>query len=307
MPWTADTLTTTGGPSPRAHGEEQHHYDQQQHLEQHEYMRRSSLVPRRPCTPTYCSHHLPHRHLHPFVHHRASPHISLRPAFFTAAANDYAHVGPPPAFVHLVGPPLHLALDAGSGRRVMGWIWMESGRGAEAEARTHFGLYATGALRAGEEVVVDWEWDDANAVHRVGEVAAGLPPTPTPNQLVAQLANILHMLSGAGAGNANLRPGSDNPQPRGGADVPAGIPVRGRIFVFRRPRVLMRCLHNSTASIGSRTPSRRAFVRPLVSPHPGAPMAPPPQNGGGVIQVVHTDDAVTKLSAPLLQSLHHRH
>jgi hypothetical protein len=42
---------------------------------------------------------------------------------------------------------------------------------AEAEPRTHFGIFATRALKQGEEIVVGWEWDDGNAVHRVGEVA----------------------------------------------------------------------------------------------------------------------------------------
>ncbi|KAJ6499752.1 hypothetical protein DFH09DRAFT_1336396 [Mycena vulgaris] len=47
-----------------------------------------------------------------------------------------------------------------------------------------------------KEIVAGWEWDDGNAVHRVGEVAAGLSIAPTPAQrhLAAQLANILHAL-----------------------------------------------------------------------------------------------------------------
>ncbi|KAJ7891118.1 hypothetical protein B0H13DRAFT_1626017, partial [Mycena leptocephala] len=28
-----------------------------------------------------------------------------------------------------------------------------------------FGIFATQALKLGEEIVVGWEWDDANAVH----------------------------------------------------------------------------------------------------------------------------------------------
>ncbi|KAF7333152.1 hypothetical protein MVEN_02380900 [Mycena venus] len=41
----------------------------------------------------------------------------------------------------------------------------------DAEATTHFVIFATRALEQGEESVVGWEWDDAIAVHRVGEVA----------------------------------------------------------------------------------------------------------------------------------------
>ncbi|KAJ7907432.1 hypothetical protein B0H13DRAFT_2502093 [Mycena leptocephala] len=117
--------------------------------------------------------------------------------YLRAPTNGYAHAGAPKRFVHLVGPPLDLALDArGVGGR--GW-WVRSGcwpnaevrayvcgggdgrrrtredeqrqTREEAEAKTHFGIFATRALKQGEEIVVGWEWDDANAVHRVGEVA----------------------------------------------------------------------------------------------------------------------------------------
>jgi hypothetical protein len=44
-------------------------------------------------------------------------------------------------------------------------------RREEEEPQTHFGIFATRALKQGEEIVVGWEWDDGNAVHRVGEVA----------------------------------------------------------------------------------------------------------------------------------------
>ncbi|KAJ7079903.1 hypothetical protein C8R44DRAFT_895581 [Mycena epipterygia] len=198
--------------------------------------------------------------------------ITPSAAYLSAPANGYAHLGAPRAFVHLVGPPLDLALDArgagGKGRwtrsgcfpnaevrafvcgaagesgrdagfsrargRETGGIDLdgEAGAEAEAEARTHFGIFATRALRAGEEVVVGWEWDDANAVHRVGEVAAGLPATPTPTQrqLVAQLANILHALGGEGAGCACAGNTSPRPNPIAGPStahpaVPAPVAV----------------------------------------------------------------------------------
>lgn len=39
----------------------------------------------------------------------------------------------------------------------------------EGEACTHFEIYALRALRQ-EKIVVGWEWEDTDAVHRVGEV-----------------------------------------------------------------------------------------------------------------------------------------
>ncbi|KAJ6449609.1 hypothetical protein C8R47DRAFT_950592, partial [Mycena vitilis] len=120
-------------------------------------------------------------------------------AYLRAPTNGYAHVGAPKRFVHLVRPPLDLALDAstarGRGRWVRSGCWPNaevrafvcdgSKDGAEGvrrrkkreeiqrdeDARTHFGIFATRALRQGEEIVAGWEWDDTKAIHRVGEVA----------------------------------------------------------------------------------------------------------------------------------------
>ncbi|KAJ7071883.1 hypothetical protein B0H15DRAFT_762865, partial [Mycena belliarum] len=131
--------------------------------------------------------------------------ITPSAAYLAAPANGYAHAGVPRRFVHLVGPPLDVALDArgvgGRARWVRSGCWPNAelrayvcgggdgagwegreGRGyerrgerdgvrTEEAARTHFGIFATRALRAGEEIVLGWEWDDGNAVHRVGEVA----------------------------------------------------------------------------------------------------------------------------------------
>ncbi|KAJ7853616.1 hypothetical protein B0H13DRAFT_2673638 [Mycena leptocephala] len=51
----------------------------------------------------------------------------------------------------------------------------------EAEARTHF--CDVGAAPVGG-IVVGWEWDNVNPIHREGEVAGlkGLPIPPTPTQ-----------------------------------------------------------------------------------------------------------------------------
>ncbi|KAJ6543422.1 hypothetical protein DFH09DRAFT_978608, partial [Mycena vulgaris] len=141
--------------------------------------------------------------------------ITPSSSYLKAPANGYAHAGVPRRFVHLVGPPLGVALDGrgvgatgegggGGGRwvrrgcwpnaEVRAWVCGGAGHGAggeskpsragrdvdreeegqsggkedaEDEPRTRFGIFATRALRAGEEVVVGWEWDDGNAVHRV--------------------------------------------------------------------------------------------------------------------------------------------
>ncbi|KAJ7745529.1 hypothetical protein DFH07DRAFT_748821 [Mycena maculata] len=124
--------------------------------------------------------------------------ITPSSAYLRDPLSGYAHMGVPKRFVHIVGPPLEVALDArgrgGRGRWVRSGCWPNAevrayvcpgagerdarGRGSgrqarerEDEARTHFGIFATRALREGEEIVVGWEWDDGNAVHRVGEVA----------------------------------------------------------------------------------------------------------------------------------------
>ncbi|KAJ7886615.1 hypothetical protein B0H14DRAFT_2498515 [Mycena olivaceomarginata] len=127
--------------------------------------------------------------------------ITPTSAYMRAPPNGYAHAGAPKRFVHLVGPPLDVALDValdargagGRGRWVRSGCWPNAevradaqpgkdgkGKGKKREGRergdeeddapqTHFGIFATRALKQGEEIVVGWEWDDANAVHRVGE------------------------------------------------------------------------------------------------------------------------------------------
>ncbi|KAJ7839726.1 hypothetical protein B0H14DRAFT_2158058, partial [Mycena olivaceomarginata] len=119
--------------------------------------------------------------------------ITPTSAYLRAPPNGYAHAGAPKRFVHLVGPPLDVALDArgagGRGRWVRSGCWPNAevrafvcdgsdaqagkGKGKKREGRdeeddvpqTQFGIFATRALKQGEEIVVGWEWDDANAVH----------------------------------------------------------------------------------------------------------------------------------------------
>ncbi|KAJ7094925.1 hypothetical protein C8R44DRAFT_989538 [Mycena epipterygia] len=197
----------------------------------------------------------------------------------------------------------------------------EGGRGRSANA---FRPLRRGAAR--EEVIVDWEWDDASAVHRVGEVAGCRAPADTN----ADLAPARHVAGEYSARSAARAQGTQVCVWGATISSPEVLAYQSAYLRARAssssafPACWQVVQHDYiTTSISSRTPSRRAFIRPykmlaegtspsasfarlsLVLPHPGTPMAPPTQNGGGVIQIVHTDDAVTKLSAPLLQLLHH--
>lgn len=126
--------------------------------------------------------------------------------------NGYAHAGMPRPFVHLVGPPVDVALDArltGNGSRFVrsgcrpnavvrpvlcagarrasstsasdgrakGKEEMETptptptptldeGKEEEEETLT-FGVFALRDLKAQEEVVLGWEWDDGSVIHHL--------------------------------------------------------------------------------------------------------------------------------------------
>jgi uncharacterized protein len=77
----------------------------------------------------------------------------------------------PKRFVHLMGPPLRVALDA---RRVGNeGQFVKSGCCPNAamlceqkgEETLGFGVFALRDLNVGEEIVLGWEWDDGNAVY----------------------------------------------------------------------------------------------------------------------------------------------
>ncbi|KAJ6456652.1 hypothetical protein C8R45DRAFT_913850, partial [Mycena sanguinolenta] len=142
--------------------------------------------------PTYALHTLapapPHTLLAPYPSL-----ITPSSQYLAHPPNGYAHLGAPRRFVHIVGRPLDVALDArgvgGRGRWVRSGCWPNAevrayvcarggsgvdgrkregegkGGGDDDEPRTHFGIFATRALKQGEEIVVGWEWDDGNAVH----------------------------------------------------------------------------------------------------------------------------------------------
>jgi hypothetical protein len=100
--------------------------------------------------------------------------------------NAYAHLGMPKPFVHLIGPPLDLALDsritgsearfARSGCRPNAVLRpmicnqskdREKPTGGDKEAGISFGMFALRDMKANEEVVLGWEWDDGHAVHHL--------------------------------------------------------------------------------------------------------------------------------------------
>lgn len=100
-------------------------------------------------------------------------------AYLADPLNAYAHLGMPKPYVHLLGPPLDVALDArivGNHGRFARWgckpnavlrpILCERGsKDTEDEGTLTFGVFATKDMKANEEIVLGWEWDDGNAVH----------------------------------------------------------------------------------------------------------------------------------------------
>lgn len=122
--------------------------------------------------------------------------------------NGYAHAGMPRPFVHLLGPPVDVALDArlaGNGtrfvrsgcrpnavvrpvlcagaRRASGRHSGDEEKGQESKVEEEerkeevkeeeeeetltFGVFALRDLKAQEEVVLGWEWDDGSVIHHL--------------------------------------------------------------------------------------------------------------------------------------------
>ncbi|KAG1892868.1 uncharacterized protein F5891DRAFT_1068515 [Suillus fuscotomentosus] len=168
--------------------------------------------------------------------------ITPSASYLADPLNAYAHLGMPKPFVHLMGPPLDVALDA----RVVG----DEGRFARSGCRPNavlrpllcrkakdeskakessekertesvkkerresgkkkkndktdsdeetltFGVFALRDLKANEEVVLGWEWDDGNAVHSLPALIESphLYSTYHLTHLRAQMTSILHALS----------------------------------------------------------------------------------------------------------------
>ncbi|KAF8064469.1 hypothetical protein FPV67DRAFT_224442 [Lyophyllum atratum] len=138
--------------------------------------------------------------------------ITPSATYLSDPLNAYAHLGLPKPFVHLIGPPLDLALDA----RIAGDSarYVRSGcrpnavlrpvlcprssvsvpeEGAspnpqpkppeEKEGTLGFAVFALRDLKAHEEVVLGWEWDDGHAIHQLPALiqTPGLFPPPEPS------------------------------------------------------------------------------------------------------------------------------
>ncbi|KAK7463497.1 SET domain-containing protein 3 [Stygiomarasmius scandens] len=157
--------------------------------------------------------------------------ITSSATYLADPLNAYAHLGMPKPYVHLIGPPLDVALDArvagGKGR------WARSGcrpnavvrpvvcdaaqnkakgKGKEdgkkhdgdnrpetqSDAQTlAFGIFALRDLKAHEEVVLGWEWDDGNVVHQLPALLQeeNIFPPMNLHHFRLQMSNILHTLS----------------------------------------------------------------------------------------------------------------
>ncbi|KAF5309275.1 hypothetical protein D9611_015142 [Ephemerocybe angulata] len=93
--------------------------------------------------------------------------------------NGYAVMGHPKPFVHLVGAPWNVALDARMAGNESRFVRVgcrpnavlrpvlcgEPKEGDDSGLK--FGVFATQDLKENEEIVLGWEWDDGNVVHRL--------------------------------------------------------------------------------------------------------------------------------------------
>jgi len=105
--------------------------------------------------------------------------ITPSSSYLADPLNAYAHLGMPKPYVHLMGPPLDLALDArlvGNQGRFARWgcrpnavlrpVLCERGpKDSDDDTTLAFGVFAIRDLKANEEIILGWEWDDGNAVH----------------------------------------------------------------------------------------------------------------------------------------------
>ncbi|KAI0030179.1 hypothetical protein K488DRAFT_79778 [Vararia minispora EC-137] len=130
-----------------------------------------------PCPPTSPSSPIPRAH---FISQFTST-IVPSAAYLSDPLNAYAIRGMPRPFVHLVGLPLNLALDARisgndahfvrSGCRpnaILRPVLCPASKRSKQDGATtgiSFGIVALRDLNVHKEVVLGWEWDDCNAIH----------------------------------------------------------------------------------------------------------------------------------------------
>ncbi|GLB44375.1 putative SET (Su(var)3-9, Enhancer-of-zeste, Trithorax) domain containing protein [Lyophyllum shimeji] len=155
--------------------------------------------------------------------------ITSSAAYLSDPLNAYAHLGLPKPFVHLFGPPLDVALDArtagGETRFVRSGcrpnavlrpvLCRRRGEGEAEGGRSRpqpkppenakdrdgetlaFAVFALRDLKANEEVVLGWEWDDGHCIHQLPALiqTPNLFPPAHQTHLRMQMSNILHLLS----------------------------------------------------------------------------------------------------------------
>ncbi|TFK45594.1 hypothetical protein OE88DRAFT_1639695 [Heliocybe sulcata] len=101
--------------------------------------------------------------------------------YLSDPSNCYAHLSLPKPYVHLFGPPLDVALDS----RITGdesrfvrngckpnavlrpMVCGKDKRNGDNGQGLEFGVFALRDLKADEEVVLGWEWDDGSVVHQL--------------------------------------------------------------------------------------------------------------------------------------------
>ncbi|KAH9030390.1 hypothetical protein EDB84DRAFT_1562568 [Lactarius hengduanensis] len=141
-------------------------------------------------------------------------------SYFSDPLNAYAHHGMPKPFVHLFGPPLDVALDARitgdearfvrSGCRPNAVLRPTicsptkgtdqrdplSSKCRDSETLT-FGVFALRDVKANEEVVLGWEWDDGSVVHHLPVLieAPHMFQAHHLSYIRNQMASMLHALS----------------------------------------------------------------------------------------------------------------
>ncbi|KAH9948848.1 hypothetical protein B0H21DRAFT_707446 [Amylocystis lapponica] len=136
-------------------------------------------------------------------------------AYLSDPLNAYAHLGMPKPFVHLFGPPLDVALDAritgGQSRFVRSGcrpntvlrpvLCPRSRANSKSppggEDTLTFGIFALRDLKAHEEVVLGWEWDDGSVVHNLPALleSPDMFPAHELQHMRYKMTSLLHTLS----------------------------------------------------------------------------------------------------------------
>ncbi|KDQ11178.1 hypothetical protein BOTBODRAFT_114771 [Botryobasidium botryosum FD-172 SS1] len=109
--------------------------------------------------------------------------VTPRSAYTSAHSSQYPLLSLPKPHVHLLPPPLSLALDAREAGNEARWVRSGCHPNAvlrpvvcderEQEGGVAFGVFAIRDLKAREEVVLGWEWDDGSVVHMLPAIVEG--------------------------------------------------------------------------------------------------------------------------------------